>query len=576
MTVCALALATAAHAGTPQYTQTFQLHPGWNAVFLEVRPEPNDADAVFGGLPLASAWTWNPRVGKVEFIDDPNEALIDSPAWQGYFPQPRPEAILTNLFSVQANRAYLIKIEGTQPVVWSVTGRPEVRTPAWIADSFNLTGFFVDPSIPVTFSTYLASSAAHAGQPIYRLVDGAWQAVDPFTTQIHSGEAYWIYTQGSSDYQGPITLDLESGSDLDFGGSLERLRVRIGNNRDLPGFMTITQMPAAEPVVLALRNFDEDTGEISWPALPTNLPLPVPDGGELMVDLAARRVDFATDETGSILSVRNGVGARRLIAVSAKTVFAPPGFARLRAQQGRATYQSVTTTSPLAGLWSGEVSIRKVSQAQTGSLVPTPTGSDFVFRLLIHVDAAGTPRLLKEVIQLWQEGTRIPDPEHPGFFLVDEPGYYVLVTDDSLIPNFSPAGLHDGQPFGYRMSTIAYDFQPQTVLLNGTFSPTGVLTVTLTLDSEAPTNPFRHKFHPDHNNLDDRYLSFREEAYAVTRVIELDFSPDDPFERSLPSYGESELGGTYRETISGLHRNDIAVEGLFLMRRISARPFLNQ
>ncbi|MCZ7650504.1 MAG: hypothetical protein M5U13_04795 [Thermoanaerobaculia bacterium] len=67
-------------------TQTFELQPGWNAVYLEVRPEPNDAESVFGGLPLASAWTWNPRVGRVEFIDDPDERLIDSPAWQGYFP----------------------------------------------------------------------------------------------------------------------------------------------------------------------------------------------------------------------------------------------------------------------------------------------------------------------------------------------------------------------------------------------------------------------------------------------------------------------------------------------------------
>ncbi|MCB1008628.1 MAG: hypothetical protein KDB94_07020, partial [Acidobacteria bacterium] len=354
------------------------------------------------------------------------------------------------------------------------------------------------------------------------------------------------------------------------------LRVRIGNARDIPGIMSISQLPAAEPVELAIRNFDEDTGELSWPALPSSMTMPVPDDGELLVNLAPRRADFNFEETGSILSIRNGAGARRLIAVSAKTVFAPPGFAQVRARAGRAVPQAATTTSPLAGLWVGEISVRKVSQAQTGSLVPTPTGSDFVFRTLVHVDGSGTPRLLKEVIQLWQDGTQIPDPEHPGFFLIDEPGYYVLVTDDSLISSFSAPALRDGQPFGYRMSTAAYDFEPQTILMNGTFGTTGTLTVTLTLDSEAPTNPFRHKFHPDHNNLDDRYISFREEAYAVTRVLEFDFSPTDPFERSLPSYGESEIGGVYRETISGLHRNDIAVEGLFLMRRVSTRPFLNQ
>ena len=55
----ALAGTAVATAAPPQFTQTFELQPGWNAVFLEVRPEPNDAASVFGGLPLASAWSWS-------------------------------------------------------------------------------------------------------------------------------------------------------------------------------------------------------------------------------------------------------------------------------------------------------------------------------------------------------------------------------------------------------------------------------------------------------------------------------------------------------------------------------------
>ena len=73
--------------------------------------------------------------------------------------------------------------------------------------------------------------------------------------------------------------------------------------------------------------------------------------------------------------------------------------------------------------------------------------------MLIHVDGNGTARLLKEVIQLWKEGTRIPDPENPGLFLVDEPGRYVLLTDESLISSFTGAVLRDGEPVGYRIST---------------------------------------------------------------------------------------------------------------------------
>ena len=63
-----LVLAGGARSGSAavaEHTQTFVLQPGWNSVFLEVRPEDNSAEAVFGGLPLASAWTWNPAAPKV-------------------------------------------------------------------------------------------------------------------------------------------------------------------------------------------------------------------------------------------------------------------------------------------------------------------------------------------------------------------------------------------------------------------------------------------------------------------------------------------------------------------------------
>jgi hypothetical protein len=574
--LAATTLAPAAGA-VAEHTQTIQLRPGWNAVFLEVRPEPNDSESVFGGLPLASAWTWNPRVGKIEFVDDPSEELIESPAWLGYFPRPRPESVLTNLFAVQANRAYLIKIEGDQPVTWTITGKPEVKNFNWVPDSFNLLGFFVDPNQPPTFAQYLSPSPAHVNQPIYRLsAAGVWELVNPFATTIQSGEAYWVYSKGPSDYSGPIDLRLESGKTMDFGGGGLELRMRIRNLGSLPAGVSLTQVPGPTPIRLSYFNFDPDTGQISWPQLPPAISLPAPEEGEVLVDLAPRRAEFGAPEVGSVLVVRDGFGYRRMVSVLAHTAFAPPPFLLRRQAAGRTLASAVAVTNPLAGLWVGSVQVREVSESQTGSLVPTPVGREFAFRVLMHVDGGGTVRLLKEVIQLWKEGTRVPDPENPGLFLVDEPGFYVLVTDDSLIPLFEGAVLRDGQPVGFRISTVGYDFQPQFVVMNGSFSIGGGVETTLTLESEAPTNPFRHGFHPDHNNLDETYTQFLEEAFVVTRQMEFDFAPEDPLGRSQPEYGESTIGGVYRERISGLHRNDIAVEGVFVLRRASVRPLLNQ
>jgi hypothetical protein len=574
-----LACTATLRAAATDITQTFVLQPGWNSVFLEVRPEPNDAETVFGGLPLASAWTWNPSGPKVEFVDDPTEQLAPSPQWLGYFPRPRPESILSNMFAVQANRAYLIKIDGNLPVTWTVTGTPEIQNFRWTPDSFNLVGFPVDPQQEPTFGQFLAPSPAHTNQPIYRLVGGHWQEVaNPFTTAIQSGEAYWVFCKGPSDYSGPIVIDIDGVKGVDFAASVDRSRVRIRNLSTSPASISLHQLSSPAPLPLAVRQFDPDEVEVSWPAMPQTYSLPVPQEGELLIDLAPRRANFGATEVGTVVEIKDGFGYRRLLAISARGVFAPTPFELRRALE-RGTQLSAMTgpgTYPLAGLWAGTVAIHSVSQAQTGSLTPTPVGAPFKFKVLMHVDGSGTPRLLKEVIQMWKEGTQIPDPEHPGLFLVDVPGRFVILTDDSLIENFTGAVLRDGEPVGYRLSTTVYDFEPQSLVMSGSFSTTGVVAAALTLDSEAPTNPFRQKFHPDHNNLNELYTEFDEEAYPVSRTMSFAFSATDPSASGGASFGSNQMGGTYSETISGLHRNDITVEGFFVLDRISVAPVLNE
>ncbi|MEO7794487.1 MAG: hypothetical protein ABIV06_06910 [Thermoanaerobaculia bacterium] len=573
------ASATVGRAGVAEITQTFVLQPGWNSVFLEVRPEPNDSESVFGGLPLASAWTWNPAGPKVEFIDNPAEQLAPSPQWLGYFPRPRPEFILTNLFAVQANRAYLLKIDGNAPVTWTVTGTPEVQTFRWAPDSFNLVGFPVDPQQQPTFGQYLAPSPAHTSQPIYQLSGGQWQeVVNPYATAIHSGEAYWVFCKGPSDYTGPISIELEGGKGMDFAAGLDRSRVRIRNLSTAPASISLTQLASPAPIPLAVRKFDPDEVEVNWPTLPQTYSLPVPQEGELLIDLAPKRASFGATDVGTVIEIKDGFGYRRLLAVSARGVFAPAPFqARRTLQQGARTLaMTAPSVTPLAGLWVGNVAIRAVSQAQTGSLTPTPTGGPFTFRVMVHVDASGTARLLKEVIQLWKEGTRIPDPENPGLFLIDEPGRFVILTDDSLVQNFTGAVLRDGEPVGYRVSTTAYDFEPQSLVMSGSFGTTGTLGASISLDAEAPTNPFREKFHPDHNNRNELYTEFLEEAYPVSRTMTFAFSSTDPSQSSGASFGSNQMGGTYHETISGLHRNDIVVEGIFSLNRVSVAPVLNE
>jgi hypothetical protein len=85
-------------------------------------------------------------------------------------------------------------------------------------------------------------------------------------------------------------------------------------------------------------------------------------------------------------------------------------------------------------------------------------------------------------------------------------------------------------------------------------------------------SPFKHVFHPDHNNRDERFeqtLAEGREAFTVVRAIALEFTADDPLGLTPPGWGESEVGGVYRETITGLHRGAIQIRGNFRLVRAS-------
>ena len=90
-----------------------------------------------------------------------------------------------------------------------------------------------------------------------------------------------------------------------------------------------------------------------------------------------------------------------------------------------------------------------------------------------------------------------------------------------------------------------------------------------------PTNPFRHKYHPDHDNLD---ITFSPSRRGLSRDASdwLTPTPTDPTQFSNADYGYSVIGGTYRETITGLHRDPLVTSGTFRLTRVANTGTLNQ
>ncbi|MBI5074312.1 MAG: hypothetical protein HZB62_03990 [Nitrospirae bacterium] len=262
--------------------------------------------------------------------------------------------------------------------------------------------------------------------------------------------------------------------------------------------------------------------------------------------------------------------------------------------------------APYTGLWVGTVSVDKVTESQIPSndafTTPTPVASPFKFRILLHVDANGNTRIIKDVIQMWKPGN---------------PGHYALITDDTLIPNnFVCDNLADTE-FCHRISTAAYDFDGLHVSMNGDFSLTGLLTGQLILTPANPTNPFMHRFNPEHDNLTEEFKPLNNlavfdadgneakkvcsltlprrsctidadcpageicavntpilEVYRVTRDMSLTFSATDP--NASPAWGSSLMGGLYEEALKGLHKNTIKVSGTFRLQKVTAIGELNQ
>jgi hypothetical protein len=538
--------------------QTFPLRPGWNSIYLEVEPDQNDVPTVFAGLPVASVWTRIPRTSSAEYIQDPSERLLDRSGWLVWIPgQP---GFLTNLFRVQANRAYFVRLDGDQDVLLTVTGRPSLRNIEWSPDAPLLTGLPVDPQSLITFADFLAPSPAHAGQPIYRVVPtGTLNPVHTAAEAIHSGEAYWIFCRGASTYTGPLGLSVDLSDDLDFGGTALEREIRIENLASRPKTFVRT---LASDIRVPLSYFGlNKQGSIVWTELPPEHGIELPVEGTITFRLAVRRADFASESVESVLEVSDGAGLRRRIPVRALRREPVAGSLAQREVAGAA--------DPFAGLWAGSVTIGAVSEAQTGSTDPTATATEFSFRLIVHVDGSGQVRLLKQVIQMWEDGTLNLDGT------VSTPGRFVLLTDDRKIVDFQGAALRDGDQVGFRASTAAYDFDGNELAMVGAFDPGGQLTVDLELPPEAATHPFQHRFHPDHDNLDDRFVAFREEAFGIQRHLELQFSQTDPLGQNPPDWGDTVVGGTYRETLKGLHRNDIVSQGTFRLRRVAEMSVLN-
>lgn len=580
-------IATSLPAWAQWQRQTVRLNPGWNAVYLEVQPEPANVETVLGSLPLESAWMWNRPAASVQYVEDPKNIAPGDAEWLAYFPSGSPHVRARNLLEIEGGRALLIRLPATQtPVDWVITGRPVSPRYTWVGDSYNLIGFPVGDGATHTFQSLFAGSLAQESVPVLRLSStGEWIRVDGATEKVEAGRAYWVYSKGPSSYRGRLDVESEQGRTIAFGDSLVETTIRLGNNEASPKRYFVravssagaqgTNEPVAGSVALRYQRFLVDeasrAGSIAWIPLTNRVELLVPPGERAALRLEALRPSGSGSPTGlyqSLFEISDEKGYREVWGMSLRS-------GRLEPATGRQLAATSPQRSPRAGLWVGNVTLDQVSFSAHPSdpQALRPAKSEFDFRIIVHVDDGGTARLLQRVLVMWRAGES-----------AEAPSRLVVVSDESMVGKLGLTGfaLRDGLPVARRFTAPAFAFDTP-IAMTGNFGA-GSLSCRVSTGHNDALNPFKHVYHTEHDNLDETTrapLPDGVESYAITRDLALTFANEDRMGASqqtptyVPGFGDTRLAGTYTETMLGVHRRPIQIGGTFTLQRVAFTGQLN-
>jgi len=563
-------------------------------------------------VPYTSIWRWSDPGTGPQFIADQSEAQLDTTKWQVHLPPSNPAGFQNNLVRVYRHEAYLVHLGGAQGVTVSVRGKPGYPRPRWASDGHSLTGFPVDvpmadPEDPsrmlpgVTVGEFLGTSAAHfdaaTGMPrgMYQLeASGAWKPMSA-TNELRRGVAYWVYTRGASSFLAPVEASFQGLTELRYpvGSDTKELELRFTGSSNTPASRAsavLGHVVGAQSLPLRLNEFSPQDGT-TWRDLPNGFPVS-PQGGlaRRTVRLAVARERIPGLAYQGIMTLRGG-GALHYVPVAVD---------RDEADVGAVQDQPFNPV----GLWLGTVNITHVSEVnglktnyvvryetntvdgvqtvvsrattevrnvQQGSL-PTPVKEPFEMRLLLHAGTDGVSRILQNVTVLKRPDTATVVNQ---VVTAQQGGDGVLITDPTLLGSFEGSTVRGRDRTGTRISTPYYPMH-QT---NGIPFDAGLdlgrrIQASWSLPPASPLNPYRHKFHPDHDNLDRSFKTYKAEAYPVPRTVTLDI-PARQGSTRRPGAGQDDIEATYTEVIEGVHRIPITVQGTVTLRRLVAIGTLN-
>nr|MBP7830566.1 hypothetical protein [Kiritimatiellia bacterium] len=292
-------------------TQSVDLQPGWNAVYLEVQPEPRLLDEVFTNRAVESVWKWDRRFSHIEFTTDPYTLEPEDPHWLVWLPADDARRFLSRLFTLQGGQAYLVKVPtNAAGYTLPVKGRVIVPLTDWYAHGLNLVGFPVHPNNPPTFSSFFAfteevDTTRGVNNKLFS-INSAGRGVtivQPNRETVAAGKAYWVGCDSDPKYAGPLVAAPSGVGAVDFGSHVVQQELTIRNLGPTSMAVRVTQEASEEetegfpelagPVPLSYQARNA-SNQWEWVEFPVGgLSQAVAAGGAWTIYLGVRRQDFA-------------------------------------------------------------------------------------------------------------------------------------------------------------------------------------------------------------------------------------------------------------------------------------------
>lgn len=518
----------------------------------------------------------------MEFDLDPRDPFPRSADWQYWFAA---EAGVSTFTKLLAGESYEIFVAtNADPAVLEIKGRPVLNPARWLPGEANLVGLPVSSNTPISFTDFFSFSSDFVMSPatatVFRVSgpNNTLQRVwTPATERPGRGEAFWIVAgPNARQYNGPIQVRTETPSRLlDFGPSISPRTLVIQNLTTNSRSIQIRQQASAAPPALpGIPGLLGPVPLLYKDALTDQSYQPFPEIFETNLAPRARLdLSLAPDPQALTNGTPNSAWQSLLRITDAHNAKFTPATVDLLV--GVSCDGRVANPADVRGLWIGQVTVTDVERAATRLGVvnawaadgPVPVSQPFVFRVIVHVDALGTVRLLQRALLAWRleetDPERLAEPPTNAVLeiLSDESAaaaYSVQYPDAKIVrissPNFplmSPVSAATGSVFGASM-----DFD-------------------VTIPFDDPVNPFLHRYHPQHDNL--RYdngvatnVPEGVESYTISRALQFRFSPIDPvLGVTNRQWGIAEQGGMYEETVNGLNKT-IRTRGTFRLQRVSS------